>query len=199
MSEINNQKNTLLGYFPSIDLILGPMFSSKSTELVKRAVLYQEIGLKTIVVNSLCDTRSETYLSTHNPTTKESGIHNFLKVQTLSEILPDLTMFDVIAIDESNLFPDLVEVVLKLVETHKKKVIVSGLSGSYKREHFGQTHLLIPHCDTIMKLSSYCLLCKMKGILRDAHFSSLKYSDQRSEIVVGGKEKYIPTCRECYF
>ena len=120
----------------------------------------------------------------------------------MKDILDKASNFDIIGIDESNLFTDLREIVLILVEKERKKVIVSGLNGDYLRKPFGQFNDLIPYCDTITKLSPFCQNCCGQGIIRPAHFSQRIEKSKRTEkdslILIGGKETYLPVCRECF-
>ena len=58
---------------PGIDLIIGPMFAGKSTELIRRLNIYSELGLKTLYINSSLDKRSDKVFSTHNPSICKIG------------------------------------------------------------------------------------------------------------------------------
>ena len=62
-------------------------------------------------------------------------------------------------IDECQFFKDLDTVVLDLVQ---KNIIVvcAGLTGDYKRDLFGKTHILIPHADDLIFSVAYCSICK---------------------------------------
>ena len=68
---------------PGIDLIIGPMFAGKSTELIRRLNIYAELGLKTLYVNSSLDKRSDQVFSTHNPTIGKIGNIASKKVENL--------------------------------------------------------------------------------------------------------------------
>jgi len=184
--------------FNTLDLILGCMFSNKTTELLRRLEIYKEMGLKVILVNSRIDTRSETDFSTHNQLIANSRSLETLKINDLTNNISKLSQYDVIGIDEASFFHDLRNQVLNLVDNFKRKVIVAGLNGDSNRKDFGQVNELIPHCDSLVKLSAFCQICcdKHKTITL-AHFTKRIVSDN-SEILVGGKESYIPVCRVCY-
>ena len=67
---------------PSIDLIIGPMYAGKTTELLRMLNLFVEFGLNTLYINSNVDTRSSMNFSTHNPTIKSVGkVDSQLKFQ----------------------------------------------------------------------------------------------------------------------
>ena len=51
----------------SLDLIIGPMFCGKTTELLRRLYTLSYVGKKCLYINHLLDTRENTTVSTHNP------------------------------------------------------------------------------------------------------------------------------------
>ena len=179
-----------------LQLIIGPMMSGKSTELLRRLFNESVIGVKCIYINHQSDTRSKEGFSTHNPLykeklSKESGV-TFVSTKDLSTV--DVSEYDVIGIDESQFFNSLVGPVLHWVDHLHKTVIVSGLNGDKHRTAIGYTTGLIPHMDSCTFLKAYCLLCAEKKIKRNAIFSH-KFGEGDD---VGGKDKYIPLCRHCF-
>lgn len=183
-----------LSSFPSLDLIIGPMYSNKTTELIRRANIYHDLGLKVLYINSILDTRDDRAFSTHNRTLGNISFDS-IKAKKLSEC--DISKYDVIALDESQFFPDLKENVLSWVEKEKKIVLVAGLSGDFRRENFGQIIDLVPLSDSVTKLYSFCSTCIIKKEMKQAHFTKRIVRDE-NDILIGGKECYIPVCRECY-
>ena len=192
---------TMINLSPSLDIILGPMYSGKSTELLRRLNIFAEMGLKVLFINSDLDTRSENGFSTHNNLLKSNikGI-NFQKLKNLDILLSDeiISNYQIIGIDEAQMFDNLKIICLKLVETHNKKIIISGLNGDFKRNKFGQILDLIPYCDNISKLNPFCeICCKKYNTITPALFSK-RIIDSQDFIVIGGKSSYIPVCRKCY-
>ena len=175
-----------------LELILSCMFAGKSSTLINKLNIFSLIGVRCLYVNHSLDTRGEVF-STHNPTLTRIGNISSIKTDTLSEI--DFDDFDVIGVDEAGFFPDLTEVVLRLVEHNKKRVIVAGLTGDYQRRPLGQTLDLIPYADALTKLSAVCKRCAEKRLLRDASFSH-RLEESTDQIQVG--TQYLPLCRECF-
>jgi thymidine kinase len=173
------------------------MYASKTSEVIRRLIIYHDIGKKVLYLNTTLDTRSEEPFSTHNETIGKVPFHA-LKTKTLSE--QNITNYDVIAIDEAQFFSDLKSCVLRWVDVDKKIVIVAGLNGDYRREQFGQINDLIPHADFITKLTPFCLGCVKQQKMRTAHFTKriVCKEGETENILIGGKEAYIPVCRECY-
>ena len=121
---------------PGIDLIIGPMFAGKSTELIRRLNIYAELGLKTLYVNSSLDKRSDQVFSTHNPAIGKIGNIDSKKLENLFDV--NFESYDVIGIDEGQMFSGLKNYVKNYADNYGKKLIVAGLNGDYLRQPFGE-------------------------------------------------------------
>ena len=173
-----------------LELIIGPMFSGKTTELLRLHKNYSFIGKKVLVVNYAGDKRyHDSLLSTHDK--KMIPCTNVTSLSDIEEMA--IHDSDVILINEGQFFTDLVKHVLDYVEKYNKIVYVSGLDGDFKRQKFGGILDLIPYCDKIHKLSSFCSLCKngKSGIF------SHRIVTQEDQVLIGS-DIYIPLCRDCY-
>lgn len=184
----------------SLDIITGPMFSSKTTTLIGRLLTEFEIGFKVLYINSVIDDRTQGYFSTHNSLYKNAPVNKkitCLKTTNIHEILSKATFFDVIGIDEAQFFDDLYEGVKMLVNKMHKRVIVAGLNGSFKREPFGKILQIDPLSDTHTKLTAWCLECLKSRKRTQAPFTHriLKIGPVKQS---GGIDEYIPVCRKCY-
>ncbi len=184
-----------------LDLISGPMYAGKTTELLRRLFNEAEVGLNVLCINHSSDNRSKGPFSTHNPLYKEKLSEeskvSFVSTVYLKNIENTVCKYDTIGIDESQFFDDLISEVKKYVDNYGKHVIVSGLNGDFKREMFGDLLKLEPFSDSYTKLYSYCKNCAKDKIKTRAIFTH-KISSSKSIIEVGGKEKYMPVCRKCY-
>jgi thymidine kinase len=181
----------------TIDIIFGPMFSGKTSELVNRLNIFTVAGYKVLYINSSFDTRGETF-STHNSSI--TNMHTDIKQIKTTKLmnLLDVNTYDIIGIDEAQFFEDLTDFSLMVCEVLKKKVIVSGLNGDFNRQSFGKILELIPYCDTVTKLYPFCALCRdIRGEMNPALFSK-RLTKEQEKIVIGKEEKYLPVCRECY-
>ena len=65
-----------------IEIILGCMFSGKSTELLRRCNRYKAIGKDILLINHINDTRTENKIKTHNNITQQA-----VKLNKLFDIL----------------------------------------------------------------------------------------------------------------
>lgn len=193
----------------SLDLIGGPMFCGKTTEILRNLFTDAEIGLKVVYINHERDTRADGPFSTHNPLYKkklsnESKV-TFISTNKLEDVDKEIKAFDIIGIDESQFFNDLEQCVLRWVNSYNKKIILAGLSGDFKRKKFGQFLDLIPQADSYTSLKSYCKVCAKPEDFglnkkRKIVYALFTHRTENSEeqIKVGGSESYFPVCRECY-
>lgn len=173
-----------------IEIILGCMFSGKSTELLRRCNRYKAIGQNVLLINHLNDVRTGKSIMTHEKTTATA-----LKTDSLLNMLEneEFLKSDVVGIDEAQFFGDLLEFV-KIVETQNKILIISGLDGDYNRQPFGQILNCIPLCDEVVKLSA------MDMVDRDgtpAIFTK-RIVDEDNQVLVGASDKYLAVSRKNY-
>jgi thymidine kinase len=173
-----------------LELIIGNMFSGKSSELIRRINREKSIHKRILVVNYIDDNRYDHLesVSTHDNVKIKS-----LKVKRLSELYELIELHDSFFIDEGQFFEDLYTFVSMLVDVHKKHVVVSGLDGDCYRKLFGDILKLIPICDTVDKLTAYCSVC-VNGTV--APFTKKVYTYHSvDQIDIGGSDKYVPVCR----
>ena len=180
-----------------LEIILGPMFSGKTTQLIQIYKKYTYIGKKVAVINYYEDIRYDlSMLSTH-----DKVMIPCIQSPSIAELWQDSTNVynkqvrdaDVILINEGQFFGDLYECVLDMVETQNKIVYICGLDGDFKRNRFGRILDLIPYCDKIVKLQSLCSMCRNGKIAIFSH----RISAESSQIVIGS-DNYVPLCRSCY-
>lgn len=173
-----------------IEIILGCMYSGKSTELIRRCMRYEAIGKNVLLVNHSLDTRTDDSIKTHN-NQKEKAI----KVSNLMSIVNMVEYIDseVIGIDEAQFFEDLYEFVI-YSEKFNKFVIISGLDGDFERKPFGQILQCIPLCDSVVKLSAMDMVDKDGS---PAIFSK-RIVNSENQLLIGATDSYIAVSRKNY-
>tara|TARA_B100001989_G_C24471575_1_gene429508 strand:+ start:61 stop:606 length:546 start_codon:yes stop_codon:yes gene_type:complete len=171
-----------------IEIILGCMYSGKSTELLRLCKRYEAIGKKVFLINHELDIRTGNSVMTHE---KEKG--KAIKTSNLVNLIgqSDFMESDVIGIDEAQFFEDLLEFVKK-VEKLNKIIIISGLDGDSRREPFGKILECIPYCDRVVKLSAMDMIDK-DGT--PAIFTK-RIVDNKDKILVGSTESFIAVSRK---
>ena len=169
----------------TLNLIIGPMFSGKTTELLRIAKRLKSIDLKVLLLNYYEDTRySNTGMATHdNESLPCKFIAHFDNLEYQD--------YDIICINEAQFFKKLVPFCKKVLNDNKT-LYISGLDGDYKQERFGEILDLIPLADCITKLHAFCKICK-DGT--HAHFTKRLVSNKDQKLI-GSSNEYIPVCRK---
>lgn len=184
-----------------LDLILGTMFSGKTTYLLSEIAKIAELNYQILYINIEFDNRSENIFSTHNPffdshvdfVKRKSIINNVKMIKSKNLMDIDIKDYDVIIIDESHFFDDLIDFTTKCLDANKY-IIVAGLIADSKGHKFGKTLDLVPICTNIKRLHAYCSECAKEKKCCVAIYSK-KIVKCKKSIDIGGSEKYIPVCR----
>lgn len=178
-----------------IDIVFGCMFSGKTTSLLRKYRLNKEKRKKCTIIKYLDDTRySVTGIATHDLTVSDKDVISCGK--QLSAIEEKIKNSNVILIDEGQFYEDICEFSIKQAELGKQIFIVA-LDGTFERKPFGKILNLIPLADKVKKIHGVCDICHKNK----SSFSKLlndKNINNKDNIVIGGKDKYIATCRSCY-
>lgn len=183
-----------------LTLYVGPMFSGKTQALINNIEKLRD-GFKCKIVilkwdNDIRENENkyDDTMCSHSKYMKQIKCirvqRDLMNLETL-EIIND---FDVIGIDDGHFFNDLSTFCIFLVENLNKKVLVSSLDCDSNRKPFKEVaKLMCSGCDNIYKFSSICSKCnKNKGLF------SHKTINGGDRIDVGGHNKYIAVCRDCY-
>lgn len=113
-----------------IELIIGPMFAGKSTELLRRVRRLEISGKKCLNIKYTGDNRyanEESTITTHDKQAMKA-----VAVSSFDQIGDAWRDFDVISIDEGQFYEDTSEFADRAAN-NGKIVIVSALNGSYEK------------------------------------------------------------------
>lgn len=174
-------------------MVVGPMFSGKSTELGRR-IRRLKAGKKAwLLVTHKGDARhfgDDAVMGTHD---KES--FPALKVSLLSEVSDEaVRAVDMVVVDEGQFFPDLPEVTWHWFNVLRRNVLVGALNSDFKREPFATVSPLYARATRLQLLSACCARCG-----QDAAYTKRLNAEQNSAlVVVGGAETYEARCDSCF-
>lgn len=194
--------NTDSGY---LEIILGPMFSGKTSRLIEIYNKCQISNIECVIINHVSDDRftDQENLVSHDgkqvPCILTDNIYKIIEdIQSgfKSKMQYSKAIYNakVILINEGQFFNDIRESVLALVEQLNKYVYVCGLDGDFKRNKFGNLLYLIPYCDKVIKLPSLCKICQNGKIAVFSH----RIKNSLCQKLVGDVDSYVPLCRKCY-
>jgi len=171
-----------------LELIIGPMFSGKTSRLIDIYKQCKFCNIPVVVINHSSDTRYDNLLLSNHDRVMIPCVQTN-RLMTTYKQLQDAKVF---LINEGQFFEDLYEYV-ELLLKGGNKIYVCGLDGDFQRKKFGQILDLIPLCDKVTKLTSLCSICKngKPGIF------SMRLTVETCQTLVGS-DNYIPVCRDCY-
>ena len=174
-----------------LEMIIGCMYSSKSSTLISKIRQHEILGKNILIINHKSDTRyNQKSISSHDNVSVKA-----VMVEKLGDIPVEVYKNkDSIFIEEAQFFSDLYELVYNLVEVHGKYVVLCGLDGDYQRKPYQQIMELIPLADLVDRKNAMCIKCK-DGTL--ASFSK-RIVDKDERNIIGGIESYMPVCRFHY-
>ncbi|WP_048148271.1 thymidine kinase [Palaeococcus ferrophilus] len=180
-----------------LEVITGPMFAGKTTELIKRVERQIFAKRKAALFKPSIDTRySEDHVVAHNGLRYEAYI-----VPTTEEgvkKIVDLTKeegYEVIGIDEVQFFhPSIVEALNELAD-EGVYVIASGLNLDFKGEPFDVTRELLVRADNVVYLTAVCTVCGRPATRSQRLIDGKPAPKDSPVILVGGRESYEARCR----
>ena len=174
-------------FSPGLVVITGPMFSGKSTELIRRLTIAKIAKLPVQVFKPLRDTRTETQICS-----RDGCCINATNVESPMEILDLAESARVVGIDEAHFFDaGLPDVVMQLARSGKQ-VIISGLNLDFQERPFPGIPELLALADEIVQVYALCTACNERRATRSQR---LVGGEERYQV---GDSEYAPRCLTCF-
>lgn len=166
-----------------LEVIYGPMFSGKSSELIRRLKEAEDAGIPTRAFKSHLDVRhDEVCISSHD------GLRFPCTPIRTSAGLRDAGDASVIGIDEAQFFDRDLVIHCQELRSSGHRVIVAGLHEDYLGQPFEPLPALIAAADETTFLLASCAVCQKEA--RHTH----RIVDAKERVVVGADEAYEPRC-----
>jgi len=183
----------------TLEVIIGPMFSGKTSELIR--LVEREVYAKrkgAIFKIAFDDRYSAKQVVTHNGLRYDAySVANSKEGLEKIEEISSSNGLDVIGVDEVNFFPiAIVDILDRLADG--KRVIACGLNLNFRAEPFPSTMELAARADRVRYLSAVCVVCGQEATRTQRLIGGRPAPRDSPTIVVGGKELYEPRCRDCY-
>lgn len=172
---------------PEFIIYTGPMFSSKTTNLLSRLEKYKYQHKSIEVFKPKIDDRYS-----HSEVVTHAGwkISAFC-IEDGADLVEYLATSDsnpeVIAVDEAFMIPGIADTLIWLYR-NGYTVLVSSLEMSGTGKPFYEIEKMLPWATVVEKCTAVCTVCG-----RDAHYTHKKQTGGE-EIEVGGSELYEPRC-----
>ena len=184
-----------------LELFIGPVNSPKTFRIEQLYNEYKTIHSSMVIINKCSSCKD------YNNCLKDNN-YCIVKTDNLMDLWTEHISFEddnyilekdrnnfkiatskVIFINEGHLFPELKEFVNLLLKDGKR-VYICGLDGDFERKKIGHILDLIPMCDKVSKLTSFCQICKdgTPGIFTKRLKKNVFCCDYTD----------IAVCRKCY-
>ncbi|SHH38751.1 thymidine kinase [Caloranaerobacter azorensis DSM 13643] len=175
-----------------IEVVVGPMYSGKSEELIRRLRRAQIARQKIQVFKPSIDDRySVDEVVSHNgekikaiPVKNSDEIHKLLWDDT-----------EVVGIDEVQFFDDGIVDLCRRLADKGLRVIVAGLDMDFRGEPFGPTPDLMAIAEFVDKLTAVCVICGNPANRTQRLINGEPANYNEPTILVGAKESYEARCR----
>lgn len=171
-----------------LTVITGPMFSGKTTELIRRIHCAEIAGQITLVLKPGIDTRSGLEVVSH------SGLRRPARNVEVASPFAIPQEVDVVGFDEAQFLGDAWVEVIDALASSGKEVVCACLNQDSRGKPFGIARELLALADNIVHLKSVCKDCGAK----DAATKTFRTASSEERIDIGGSDKYIPLCRPCW-
>lgn len=177
-----------------LTIFAGPMFSGKTTKLIKLVEILKNQGKKVLTVKPSIDTRytKKPKLASHDLKTVEAVFVNGEKPEEIIDLVMK-NKIDHVILDELNFFHK--DKTVKVVDELLKKgvsVTGSGLAYDYRKKPFGPTLKLLKKANHPVWLFAICQKCGNPAQHTE------RTGGGKGQIVVGAAEVYIASCVKCH-
>lgn len=181
----------------SLQIIMGPMFSGKTTELIN---IYNQTCKtygkeKCLALNYAMDKRySDDHIVTHDQISIPcKSIFKLEDYFENNDNLVNISNASFIFINEAQFFDDLTYYVLNMKDIHHKHIVLCGLNLDFERKKFGQLYDLNIYANKTTYLQGKCNSPNCNYLSKYTH----RLVENKKQILIGTNE-YVPLCADCY-
>ena len=173
----------------SIEVVCGPMFSGKTSELIRRVERAQIAKQRVQIFKPSIDVRynKEDVVSHTSRALKAEAVENAVDILIR---LKDSTR--VVAIDEVQFFDEAITTVVVKLAARGYRVICAGLDLDFRALPFGPMPSLLAVADEVMKIHAICTIC---GASASRTQRLIKSS---ARVLLGETDAYEARCRAHY-
>jgi thymidine kinase len=181
-----------------LDMIVGPMYSGKTAELIRRVDLARRGQLSVRVFFPRRDTRVSgraisSRAGTHSEAIAVDGSEQILKYV-------DSTV-DLVAVDEASFFDARLDRVARALLALPCWVVMAGLDLDFRGEPFGPVPNLLALADNVDKLCAVCVSCHDLHATRTQRLIDGEPATGGAQIVVelsDDRVRYEARCGRCW-
>lgn len=173
----------------SVEVICGPMFSGKTSELIRRVERAQIAKQRVQIFKPAIDIRydKEGVVSHTSRSVKAEPVDCAVDILIR---LKDSTR--VVAIDEVQFFDEAITTVVVKLAARGYRVICAGLDLDYRALPFGPMPTLLAVADEVVKIHAICTICGAPAT------RTQRLSKSKEQVLLGETDAYEARCRGHY-
>lgn len=177
-----------------MELIVGPMFSGKSEELIRRVNRALIAKLDVQVFKPAIDDRylARAVASHDGRSVMAEAVDD---VEQMRALLRPSTR--VVAVDEGQFFDEDLVPFAEALAAAGKRVVIAGLDLDFRAEPFGPMPALLAQAEVVDKLTAICACGRAATRTQRLIGGQPAHADD-PVILVGAAEAYEPRCRACH-
>lgn len=180
----------------SLEVITGPMYSGKTTELLRRAERAEIAGKTVKAFKPVLDDRySEDMIGTHDGKQLEA-----LVVEDSTQIRTHTSEDDdVIIVDEANFFDNRLVPDLQHLAYQGYRVIAAGTDQTFRGTPFQPVASLMAVANDVSKLQAVCQECGDPASMNQRLDENGEPAHVNEEVIkIGSDDIYEARCRDCH-
>jgi thymidine kinase len=173
---------------PRFELIVGPMFSGKTDELIRRLDAAEAAGLRVATAKPSVDHADPGWIVSLTGARREA-----VSVAAAAGLEALSAGCDVLGVDEIEFFePAIVQVVRRLAG--RLRVVGAGLDLDFRGEPFGPMPALAAIADEVTVLAATCAVCGDVATRSQRLVGGRPAPRDAPTVQIGGHELYEPRC-----
>jgi thymidine kinase len=179
-----------------LEVITGPMYSGKTSELIRRINRAEVAEQKVKCFKPVLDDRySESEIGSHDGNSVQA-----LMVENSRQIVSHVKENDdVVVIDEANFFDGRLTSNLQSLAYRGHRVIAAGTDQTFRGTPFTPVGSLMAVADQVDKLQAVCQRCGDDASMNQRlDQSGEPASVEEPTVKVGGDDIYEARCRDCH-
>ncbi|AFZ68576.1 thymidine kinase [Deinococcus peraridilitoris] len=185
-----------------LEVIVGPMFSGKSEELIRRVTRAVIARQRVAVFKPAIDDRYHaTHVASHSGRSVEAhAVRSSEEVRQLLRgetplLSGEVELPDVVGFDEAQFFDaGLVPLALELAHAGVR-VVMAGLDLDFRGEPFGVMPDLLARAESVEKLTAVCVECGAPATRTQRLIAGRPARYDDAVVLVGAQESYEARCR----
>lgn len=182
-----------------IKVISGPMFSGKTTRLLDELRERRASGGRCVLARPGMDTRApEGAVSSHDGSSEPAVVVMDAAVELYRHAVTDggeRSLADAVFIDEAQFMDSGLPYIVRMIAAKGVDVFLACLDKDYKGNPFSVSGSLMCVADEVEKLNGR--RCGVCGSSDDVRYS-MRTVPGDSVVMVGGEDKYVPSCVSCW-